>query len=113
MTEAFPVRISAMFREGWTGYIRNVGPLTMGALATFATYGVFRLLADRALDDGQEIASVVLDLVGLVLAGTVSAPWYAYAIEPSGRGRSTSVDRGARAPSSPLNSCAPSGSGPR
>lgn len=91
MTEAFPLRISAMFREGWTGYIRNVGPLTVGALATFATYGVFRLLADQALDDGQEIASVVLDLVGLVLAGTVSVPWYAYAINAA---RARPIDLG-------------------
>lgn len=80
MTEPFPVRISAMFRQGWTGYIRNLVPLTVGAGATFAVYGVFRLLAQSALDDGQEISSVVLDLVGLVLAGVIAMPWYAYAI---------------------------------
>ena len=92
MTEAFPVRLSVIFREGWTGYIRNIVPLTVGALVTFATYGVFRILAQRALDDGQEIASVVLDLVGLVVAGTASLPWYAYAINAY---RSRPIDLGA------------------
>ncbi len=92
MTEAFPLRISAMFREGWAGYRRNIGPLTVGALATVAVYGVFRLLAQQALNDGQEIASVVLDLVGLVLAGTVAAPWYSYALDAA---RSRPTDLGA------------------
>ena len=80
MTEPFPLRISAMFRQGWTGYIKNLLPLTVGAAATFAVYGVFRVLAQSALDDGQEIPSVVLDLVGLVLAGMIAMPWYTYAI---------------------------------
>ena len=81
MTEPFPLSIAAMFRQGWTGYIKNIGSLTVGAAATFAVYGVFRVLAQRALDDGQQIASIVLDLVGLILAGTVALPWYVYALD--------------------------------
>ncbi len=81
MTEPFPLSIAAMFRRGWTGYTRNIGPLTAGAVATLAVYGLFRVLAQQALDDGQQLASIALDLVGLVLAGTVALPWYVYALD--------------------------------
>lgn len=89
MTAPFPLSIAAMFRQGWSGYIRNIVPLTVGAAATFAVYGVFRVLAQQALDDGQQIASIFLDLVGLVLAGTVALPWYGYAL---GAARSEPID---------------------
>ncbi len=89
MTEPFPLSIAAMFRRGCTGYARNVGPLTVGAAATLAVYGVFRILAQQALDDGQQLASIALDLVGLVLAGTVAVPWYVYALDAA---RSKPID---------------------
>lgn len=81
MTEPFPLRVSDMFRAGWSGYIRNIGQLTLGAFATFAVSGLFLLLAQVARDDGQEIMWVVLSLVGLVLAGTVALPWFSYALD--------------------------------
>lgn len=89
MTEPFPLSIAAMFRQGWTGYTRNIGPLTVGAAATFVVYGAFRILAQQALDDGQQLASIALDLVGLVLAGTVALPWYVYALDAA---RSNPID---------------------
>ena len=89
MTEPFPLSIAAMFRQGLTGYARNIGPLTVGAAATLVVYGVFRILAQQALDDGQQLASIALDLVGLVLAGTVALPWYVYALDAA---RSEPID---------------------
>ena len=89
MTEPFPVSIAAMFRQGWAGYTRNIGPLTVGAVATFAVYGVFRILAQQAFNDGQQLASIALDVVGLVLAGTVALPWYVYALDAA---RSNPID---------------------
>ena len=89
MTEPFPLSIAAMFRQGLTGYARNIGPLTVGAAATLVVYGVFRVLAQQALDDGQQLASIALDLVGLVLAGTVALPWYVYALDAA---RSEPID---------------------
>lgn len=89
MTEPFPVSIAAMFRQGWAGYTRNIGPLTVGAVATLAVYGVFRILAQQAFNDGQQLASIALDVVGLVLAGTVALPWYVYALDAA---RSNPID---------------------
>ncbi len=69
-----------MFRRGVAGYARNFLPLTAAAVVTFAAYGVFRVQAQAALDQERQLLSIAIDLVGLVLAGTVSLPWFAYAI---------------------------------
>lgn len=79
--EPFPLSIGAMFRQGAAGYVKNLVPLTAAAAATFAVYGGFRVLAQTAANDGQELRSLGLDVVGLMLAGTVSLPWFAYALD--------------------------------
>ncbi|WP_419841213.1 hypothetical protein [Candidatus Poriferisodalis sp.] len=78
MTPAFPLPISEMFRRGIVGYAKNVVPLTAAAAATFAVYGVFRAAASTR---HSAVGAIVLDLVGLMLAGTVSLPWFAYALD--------------------------------
>lgn len=84
--EPFPLAISAMFRRGFVGYVRNVVPLTVASAATLAVLGVFRVPAQMAMNDGRELQAIAIDLVGLVLAGTVSLPWFAYALDAA-RGR--------------------------
>lgn len=81
MSEQFPLPISAMFRSGISGYVRNLVPLTAAAAVTIAVFGVFRFWAQVAINDGRTFQSIVLDLVGLVLAGTIALPWFAYALD--------------------------------
>ena len=81
MSEQFPLRISAMFRSGVSGYVKNLVPLTVAAAVTIAVFGVFRFWAQIAIGDGKTLQSIAFDLVGLVLAGTVSLPWFAYALD--------------------------------
>ena len=81
MKEPFPLRISEMFRSGISGYVKNLIPLTAAAAVTIAVFGVFRFWAHTASDDGKTFQSIAFDLVGLVLAGTVSLPWFAYALD--------------------------------
>ncbi len=81
MSEQFPLRISALFRSGISGYVKNLVPLTAAAAVTIAVFGIFRFWAQIAIDDGKTLQSIALDLAGLVLAGTVSLPWFAYALD--------------------------------
>ncbi len=78
MTVPFPLRISVMFRRGIVGYARNFLPLTAAAAAPFAVYLAFRV---AAINQERFLASIALDLVGMVLAGTVSLPWFSYALD--------------------------------
>lgn len=85
MSEQFPLSIPAMFRSGISGYVKNVLPLTAAAAVTVAVSGLFGLWADavRGEDRANELTApyIALYLVGLVLAGTVSLPWFAYALD--------------------------------
>ena len=81
MREPFPLPISAMFRSGISGYVKNVVPLTAAAAITVAVFGLFRFWAQVAINNDQTLQSIVLDLVGLVLAGTIALPWFAYALD--------------------------------
>ena len=81
MREQFPLPISAMFRSGISGYFKNVVPLTSAAAVTIAVFGIFRFWAQAATDDDRVFQSIVFDLVGLVLAGTIALPWFAYALD--------------------------------
>lgn len=81
LSAQFPLPISAMFRSGITGYVKNLVPLTAAAAVTIGVFGVFRFLAQVAINDGKTFESIVFDLVGLVLAGTVALPWFAYALD--------------------------------
>lgn len=81
MREQFPLPISAMFRSGISGYLKNVVPLTSAAAVTIAVFGIFRFWAQAAINDDRVLQSIVFDLVGLVLAGTIALPWFAYALD--------------------------------
>ena len=81
MREQFPLPISAMFRSGISGYVKNVVPLTAAAAITIAVFGFFRFWAQVAINNDQTSQSIVFDLVGLVLAGTIALPWYGYALD--------------------------------
>ena len=81
MSEQFPVRISELFRSGIVGYAKNVVPLTAAGAVTIAVFGVFRFWAQAAINDGRTFQSILFDLAGLVLAGTIALPWFAYALD--------------------------------
>ena len=81
MKEPFPLPISSMFRFGILGYVKNLVPLTAAASATLAVFGFFRYWAQTAINDGRTFESIALDLIGLILAGTISLPWFAYALD--------------------------------
>lgn len=80
-TPTFGISIGSIFRAGIVGYFKHIGPLTAAALATLATYAVFRIPAQIALNDDFLVRSIALDLVGLVLAGVVAYPWYSFALD--------------------------------
>lgn len=81
MREQFPLPISAIFRSGFSGYLKNVVPLTSAAAVTIAIFGIFRFWAQAASNDDRIFQSIVFDLAGLVLAGTIALPWFAYALD--------------------------------
>jgi|GEM_PF-802943 len=88
----FGIRIPDVFKAGFTGYFKNIVPLTLAALATLAVYGIFRYEAQQAFDQERDFASIAIDLVGLVVAGTISYPWYYYALQAA---RGEKVELGA------------------
>ena len=94
MNEQFPLSIPTMFRSGISGYLKNFVPLTVAAAVTIAVSGFFGFWADSTRDgrmQGELTASyVTLYLIGLVLAGTVSLPWFAYALDAA-RGRPVDI----------------------
>ncbi|WP_419930644.1 hypothetical protein [Candidatus Poriferisodalis sp.] len=94
MNEQFPLPISAMLRGGIAGYVKNLVPLTAAAAVTFSVSGLFGYWAQASRAGGAEneltASYVALYLIGLVLAGTVSLPWFAYALDAA-RGYSADI----------------------
>ncbi len=78
---AFPVSIAEVFTRGFKGYWANIVPLTIGALATLATYAPFRWQGQQLFDDERFFPFMAVEIVGLILAGTVAYPWYFYALD--------------------------------
>lgn len=77
----FGIRIPDVFKAGFRGYRENFVPLSLGALVTLAAYAVFRIPAQRLYSDGQVWTSIAVDMVGLLISGTLAYPWFAYALK--------------------------------
>lgn len=77
----FGTSFGQIFLAGVRGYFRQPIPLSAAALVTLSVYLVFRLQAQAAFEAGDIVQSIVLDLVGLVLASIVAYPWYSYALD--------------------------------
>ncbi len=77
----FGISVAEIFRTGVVGYAKNVVPLTAAALGTLGTYALFRIPAQSALNADDVVRSLILDLVGLVLAAVAAYPWYWYALD--------------------------------
>ena len=77
----FGIRLPDIFIKGFAGYGKNIIPLSFGALLTLGSYAPFRFFAQQ-LQDGNSLTfrSIGVDIVGLVIAGTLAYPWYAYAL---------------------------------
>lgn len=77
---AFGVGVGELFRRGVTGLRSRPWPLLATAAATLGTYLAFRIPAQLAFDQGRLLASVLIDLAGLTVAGVVALPWYAVSL---------------------------------
>ncbi len=76
----FPLPIPEMFRRGLRGYVANVVPLTLAAIATFVVYGAFAIPSVEAANDDNTVRFLALNITGLVLASTAALPWFSYAL---------------------------------
>ena len=76
----FPLPIPEMFRRGLRGYVANVVPLTLAAVATFVVYGAFGIPALQAFNDDNTVRFLALNITGMVLASTTALPWFSYAL---------------------------------
>ena len=79
----FGVGLKEVFKVGFTGYLKNIIPLSVAGAITLAVYGIFRYEAQQFLNDGGDFRALVVDLVGLVLSGTIAYPWFHYALTAS------------------------------
>ncbi|NNE96103.1 MAG: hypothetical protein HKN24_08765 [Acidimicrobiales bacterium] len=77
----FGVSLGEIARRGVGGFAKQPIPLLGAAAVTLGVYGLFRWPAQQLFDDDRVYQSVAVDLVGLVVAGTVAHPWYAYALD--------------------------------
>lgn len=79
--EPFPVRPGTLFKEGFSGYFRNVVPITAAALLTLVVFYVaVALPASQLRDDSRWVRGLAL-AGGLILTGTTAYPWYSYALD--------------------------------
>ncbi len=81
-----------MFTRGFRGFAQNALPLVATGLVTLVVYGAFRWPAQQLFNDDKVYQSIAVDLVGLILAGTIAYPWYSYALD-SARGEKADLAR--------------------
>lgn len=77
----FGIRPAEVFATGFRGYLNNIVPLTLAALIVLAVYAAFRYPSELLLDDDRVWAARMLDLAGLLIAGTLAYPWYRYSLD--------------------------------
>ncbi len=75
------VSVGEIFGSGVRGYSRNVVALSSAALVTLASYAAFRIPAQSLYRDDRILLSIAVDLVGLIVGGTLAYPWYSYALD--------------------------------
>ena len=73
----FPIPISAMFQRGLRGYVANVVPLTLAALATF---GVLAVSVIPVWGEEDQFRYLAATTIGLILATAAALPWFSYAL---------------------------------
>lgn len=76
----FGVSIGPAFVSSCKQWLANIVPLSLGAILTLGVYSLFRAPAASLWSDDRFFASIGVDLVGLILAGTLAVPWYTYAL---------------------------------
>ena len=89
---AFVIGVVDAFGAGFRGYAKNFAPLTAAAALTLAVYGLFRFPAQQLLNDGNLRDSTIVDLVGLLVSGTLAYPWFSYALDAA-RGEKVDIKR--------------------
>lgn len=79
----FGIGIGEAFKEGFNGWKSNIVPLAVGGVVPLAVTLAFSTWASEFNVDGQvqqDWRWFALNFVGWVLAGTLSYPWYMYAL---------------------------------
>lgn len=77
----FGASFATIFMNGVRGYLKNIPALTIASAATLGTYLTFRFPAQRAFERDEIVASLGLDMLGLLLASIIAYPWYSYALD--------------------------------
>ncbi len=88
--KSFGVELLPTFANSWKVWWANVIPLSIGALVTLAVYAVFRIPAQQLFEDGEVYVSILIDLIGLIIAGSLAVPWYTFALKAA-RGQKIDV----------------------
>ena len=89
-TGAFPIGMTEVLSRGFKGYTANIIPLTIGAIVTMGVYAPFRWYGQQLFDDERFFRFMAVEVVGLVIAGTIAYPWYFYALDAA-RGKKSQL----------------------
>jgi len=76
----FGIGIGEIFVKGFEGYRRAFGPLTLAGLITIGVYAIFRVPANNLYIDDRVFTSIGVDLIGLLVSGTIAHAWFRLAL---------------------------------
>lgn len=77
---SFGIQLAPTFTSSVKTWAGAAVPLSLAGAFTLGVYGLFRWPAQQLLEDDRVYSSVAVDLVGLIVAGTLAVPWYFYAL---------------------------------
>ncbi len=79
----FGIGIGEIFSKGFKGWIRNIVPLTLAGVVPIAVasgFGFFAQQFNEVVTIRDGILWFTFNFIGWVIAGTLSYPWYMYAL---------------------------------
>lgn len=79
----FGIGIGEIFKRGFIGWKSNIIPLTIAGIVPIAVSTGFSQFANQfAIENSlaQDVRWFIFNFIGWVIAGTLSYPWYVYAL---------------------------------